>query len=253
MSRTPHPRDITAAQLAGMAAKSRHQSELTLLVETGRKYLGFFPAHGPRTIEYPWVLANLPGDLAGARILDVGAGLNPLPFALAERGAMVTTLDNHPIVRDGRNRDRWNEWGFLDYHMLDGRIHSVHASYEDWTFPSQFDAIYCVSVIEHLPATLRRRWMSQFDRQLNGTLLLTVDLIRGSDQLWDRSEGRRVDEGGEHGSLNGLLCELGEAGIEAQTPILERQIPGSLVDISLIRGESYRSIHGQGQRRRTPM
>ena len=147
MSKPHHPRDITDENLVGMAAKSRHRSELMLLVETGRKYLGFFPAHNPRTIEYPWVLANLAGDLSGRRILDVGAGLNPMPFALAERGANVTTVDSHPIVRDIQSRGQWNEWGFLEYHILNERIHSVHIAYEDSAFPFQFDAIYCVSVI----------------------------------------------------------------------------------------------------------
>ena len=87
---------------------------------------------------------------------------------------------------------------------------------------------------------MRRRWTSRFAGQLNGTLLLTVDLIPGSDQLWNKSEGKRVDEGVEHGSLNTLLSELREAGIETETPIVERQIPGALIDIALIRGKKLR-------------
>src|SRR5258706_9240744 len=91
-----HPRDISESDLAAMLALTPYPEALRELVACGREQAGFFPAHNPRALEYPWVLANVPAPLDGLRILDVGAGVNPLPFALAQRGASVVTLDNHP-------------------------------------------------------------------------------------------------------------------------------------------------------------
>jgi magnesium-protoporphyrin O-methyltransferase len=42
------------------------------------------------------LLAALPGDLAGARVLDAGCGTGPLSVALAERGATVVGVDLSP-------------------------------------------------------------------------------------------------------------------------------------------------------------
>ena len=131
-------------------------------------------------------------QLDGWRIADVGAGVNALPFVLAERGARVVTIDNHPVVRDMASRADWNEWGFLDYAALDARIQSRHVAYEMYKSDELFDCIYSVSVIEHVSKATRRRWIDAFSNQLRpgGLLLLTVDLVLGGDALWNLSEGR---------------------------------------------------------------
>ena len=151
-----HHRDIRTEDLEAMLQLTRHPEDLRLLVAHANRTIGFFPAHNPRALEHPWVLASLGAELCGLRILDVGAGVNPLPFALAERGATVTTLDNHPLTRTGQPRAEWNEWGYLDYSSIDARISSERCPYEQFKPDTLFDCIYSVSVIEHVPATVRR-------------------------------------------------------------------------------------------------
>lgn len=235
--RRGHARDIDPADLSTMLVASPQLRLLNELVASSREAFGFFPAHSPRALEYPWVLAELQDMAHGSRILDVGAGVNVLPLALARRGAAVTTIDAHPLVRDPRRREDWNEWGFLDYAAFDARVRSVHARYEDWSADAPFDAIYSVSVIEHLPARLRRRWIAAFAAQLrgDGVLLLSVDLAPGSDALWNRSEGTVVEDRGEHGDLDTLRAELAQAGFRVGATQVVRGLPHSNVDVALLR------------------
>ena len=89
---TGHERDISSRDVERMSALTAYPELLSLLVAKSREVIGFFPAHNPRALEYPWILANVPADLRGLRMLDVGAGVNPLPFVLADRGAAVVTV-----------------------------------------------------------------------------------------------------------------------------------------------------------------
>ncbi len=232
-----HRRDISSHDLDAMLALTPHREALRELVACGRERIGFFPAHNPRALEYPWVLANMPPQLANVRILDVGAGVNPLPFALAQRGARVVTIDKHPLLRDPGQREEWNEWGFLDYSQLDARITSLHVAYEDSPNSMAFDCIYSVSVIEHLPRTVRESWVRKFATQLaaGGVLLLTVDLIPQTNLLWNLSEGAVVEPTSAHGEIASLLDELDAAGFGVECTSVQREIPDSRVDIGFIR------------------
>jgi SAM-dependent methyltransferase len=231
-----HARDIADADLDLMLRRCAYPVELRSLVERARTTIGFFPAHNPRALEYPWILANLPRDLRGLRILDVGAGVNPLPFVLADRGAMVTTVDSHPLTRTIADRGDWNEWGFLDYATIDARIRSLRSNYEDARFAEQFDAIFSVSAIEHIPASNRRLWLDQFARQLRigGVLLLTVDLVPNSEALWDRSEGKLVEATYVHGEFATMLEELDRAGFAIDGTDIQRAIADSPVEVGFV-------------------
>lgn len=238
--RCGHPRDMGAQELSTLLIASAQPRLLNELVAASREAFGFFPAHSPRAVEYPWVLAALQGQARGSRILDVGAGVNALPLVLARRGGLVTTIDAHTLVRDPRQREDWNEWGFLDYSAFDANIRSVHAAYEQWQADAPFDAIYSVSAIEHLPAQLRGRWIESFRRQLrpDGLLLLTIDLMPGSEALWNRSEGVVVEDAAAHGDLARLCRELTEAGFRIEETICKRDLPRSNVDLALIRARA---------------
>lgn len=232
-----HARDISSRDLDAMLALTPYREALRELVACGRERIGFFPAHNPRALEYPWVLANLPVQMAGLRMLDVGAGINPLPFALAQRGARVVTMDNHPLERNPEQRDDWNEWGFLDYSRIDARIASLRGAYEDCADSMRFDCIYSVSVIEHLPCAVRKTWVRKFAAQLpsGGMLLLTVDLIPETNLLWNLSEGKVVEPTSAHGEFVSLLEELQAAGFAVVGTSVQRAIPDSGVDIGFIR------------------
>ena len=232
-----HPRDIASHDLEAMISRTPYPEALHALIACGRETIGFFPAHNPRTLEYPWVFANMPIQLTNARILDIGAGVNPLPFALARRGACVVTLDNHPLMRDTANREQWNEWGFLDYSQVDTRITSLHIAYEEFEASTKFDFVYSVSVIEHLPRDVRRKWVQKFPEQLQvkGVLLLTVDLIPDTNLLWNQSEGVVVEPTTIHGEFSTLLQELQAVGLTIETTEIQRQIPDSRIDVGFIR------------------
>ena len=42
----------------------------------------------------------------------------------------------------------WNEWGYLDYGLIDDHIRSLNCLMQDLTNAGPFDLIYSVSVIE---------------------------------------------------------------------------------------------------------
>jgi protein-L-isoaspartate O-methyltransferase len=219
-----------------MRARSPIPELLDEVVAAGRKNLGFFPAHNNRAIEYPWLLNELRKVPVPKTVLDVGAGLNPIPFCLAEMGCKVTTIDAHPMVRALEGRPGWNEWGFLDYSIIDARITSVHSRYEEFEPSSKFDTIYSASVIEHLPAVIRRMWARRFSEQLapGGRLLLTLDLIPNSTGLWNLSEEKQVDDPAEHGSQEDLCDELREAGFTIEQNEYCREVKDSRIDTGLV-------------------
>ncbi|MFV0302007.1 MAG: methyltransferase domain-containing protein [Paracoccus sp. (in: a-proteobacteria)] len=204
------------------------------LVDLSREMLGFFPATVIRMLEYPWFASRLTRS-AGKRLLDVGAGVSVMPLWLARQGATVETVDRHPRRRDPAGRETWNEWGFLDYALLDGRIRSHHLGIEALE-AEPFDAIYSVSVIEHMPAAIRCMALARMARLLlpGGRLLLSLDLVPGTDELWRLAEGKDVDPGAAHGTVDDVLSEIRAPGFTLLETTLRRAIPGSRTDLLMI-------------------
>lgn len=205
------------------------------LVQMSRQTLCFFPNTIVRTLEYPWIAERL-RNYKGRRILDVGAGVNVLPLWLAAQGAHVVTVDNHQVVHRPGDSDSWNEWGFLDYAAFDSRISSRHQDVLALDDADSFDAIYSVSVVEHISAAHRREVIAALQRLLrcDGRLLLTLDLVPDSDALWPLSEGRTVDPEEPHGDLTAVFDELHTAGFTIRESKVVRGIPGSRTDLALI-------------------
>lgn len=228
--------DIPLAELACGLMQTPDWPLLNELVALSREQLGFFPRTIIRTVEYPWFARRLERH-AGERVLDVGAGVCVLPLWLARRGCQVTTVDNHPRIRDPRRRDdNWNEWGFLDYRLLDERITSLRADAATCGVPEPFDAIYSISVLEHLPARSRRAIFANLRRQLSpdGRLYLSFDLVPGTDELWLLSEGQMVENPDVHGDVDAILDELRGLGFRIDEFTTIRHIPGSRTDIVML-------------------
>lgn len=232
---TGHPRDISPVSLSDALQKTRYPSLLRTVVNFSRANLGFFTSHYPRSLEYPWLLAQLQAFPA-ATILDIGAGVSPVPLFLAESGHTVTTVDSHPTVRTPVSRADWNEWGFLDYGQLHAGITSLHQAVETMRAWHTFDVIYSISVVEHMPKTIRRRVLERASLWLKpgGRLLLTLDLVPQTDELWNRSEGMVVDER-DHGRTDDVLKELELSGFHVDVIDYFRDIPDSSVDIVCLR------------------
>ena len=227
-----NPSDIGAAGLAWGMAHCPTPRLLAELVTLSRRQLGFFPQTIIRTLEYPWMATRMRG-FAGRRVLDVGAGVSVMPLWLAEQGAQVVTCDPHDMIRDPAHRSGWNEWGFLDYAALDPRIASLNLPVEAVEDQEGFDAIYSVSVVEHIPAAARRAALARIARLLRpgGTLLLTVDVVPGSDDLWPLAEGRAVDPDAAHGTTADLRAEIEAQGLRLVEITERRAIPGSRTDL----------------------
>lgn len=142
-----------------------------LLAETPGAYL-----HPGKRWEYPWALeraALRPGE----RVLDVGSGRSIFPVYLADAGLRVAALD---LALDPRLSDDV-EW--------------VEADMTAMPLPDRsFDAVFCISVIEHLPEERIPAALQEIRRVLvpGGRLLLTTDFYEDADaELWYEGPDRR--------------------------------------------------------------
>lgn len=198
--------------------------------------LSFFPKTPSRIYEYIWIIKEI-GDVEGKEILDIDAGVSPLPLWFACRGAKVTTIDNSPIIRILSNSNEWNEWGFFDYSLIDKSIDSVHTNIVDFKPSKRFDLIYSVSVIEHISAKERVEILRKVHELLlsRGTFLITLDLIPETNQLWNLSEGKIIENTDEHGTLETFFSELISSGFVIVNYEIKRAIQGSRTDVVFIK------------------
>lgn len=212
-------------------------------ITVSRGAFGWFTKHYPRLYEYPWLLGRLGQGLKGFKIADFGAGVTPLPLLLSQRGATVFTLDKHSTIHNKHQIDRANEWGFLDYSCFDDAITSRNDSLSEGLFEDgSLDAWYSISVVEHMPASMRRQILSNMACSLRegGAIFLTVDLAKDSNYLWNMSEGREVEEKAEHGTLDDLVSELEDLGLVIFSSDVKKMPRGERVDIALIEAHKGR-------------
>jgi len=230
--------DIGEEQLEYVLESSEHKKLLSELVDLSRNVFGFFNKTAARSFEYPYIINEI-GTIAGKKVLDIGAGLSPLPLFLAKSGASVVTVDNSPVTRKiGQPHTDWNGWGYLDYGELNNSLISYN---KDIAFvrlaANSFDCIYSVSVIEHLPAATRRSIWPVLSEALidNGTLLLTIDLVPGTNILWNYCQGDIVDSFDNHGDVETIKQETSLCSLELKECRFLRNLAGSPVDIALLK------------------
>lgn len=158
-----------------------------------------------RPWEYSWVVSQLE-PLSGMTVLDAGTGKSALPLFLAEHGARVFTVDN------GSPRDKGKQWGYFDYGAIVPGIISYHLDFSELSCvtAAQMDAVTCVSVIEHIPASKRRAALKEFRRILEygKKLVLTVDLKEDGFGLWNKCRSVLVEPDSMHGTVSSLIEEL---------------------------------------------
>ncbi|MGO8871774.1 MAG: class I SAM-dependent methyltransferase [Acidimicrobiales bacterium] len=232
-----HPRDYRSATLALVAKKHPNPLRLVSLRTSAWETTGFFPDHAPRLWEYP-AICDLIMNLvrAGGRVVDIGAGVNPLVPYLAAHGYEVDTVDPSGRVRTLPATPDWTEWGFLDYAAVGMAHRSWNCPLNELPVGVRFDAAYCISVIEHLPAADRRRLLRELADRVRpgGVVILTVDLVRSKDDLWNRSEGHTVEPEGHHGTLPDLVEEAEHAGFVTSDVQTVRDWGDVPVDIGLV-------------------
>ncbi len=156
--------------------------------------------HWSRAWEYPWAVlaADLGADPLAA--LDVGGGGSPFSLYLAARGHASHVADpsldqGTSFVYDRRKSPYRNArsigkrvlFGALGLHTLWGlprgndaggvRYHPYPA--DRLGFPDgQFDRVFCLSVMEHIPRPLWPACVREFGRVLRpgGRLVITIDM-----------------------------------------------------------------------------
>jgi SAM-dependent methyltransferase len=231
-----HGNDMAAEDFNHAARLTPRPDLLRNLADLSRQCFGFHTQHFPRSLEYPWIASKLEGDLSGKIMIDIGAGLCPLPPFLAERGAFVHCLDNHSLVRTPETRAQWNEWGFFDYAALHPRLRSHHIDALAFQPPAPVDVVYSISVVEHMP---HRVWEATLDAAARwlkpgGRLLLTLDLVPGTDLLWNYAEGRIVEPHEIHGDRAAIARRLDALGFDVAEAQVLRAIPQSRTDVLLL-------------------
>ena len=232
----PYPNDIDPSILDTVIKIHNNQDYLFENVIASRSIFGWFTKHYPRLFEYSWVLEIIGREQFDKVIADFGSGISALPLLLSMRGAKVYTIDHGPEVSLS-NIEYKNEWGFFDYSVLDNDIISLNKKLTLDTFPpASLDVWFSVSVIEHLSKIDRLDIFRAMRMSLknDGRLLLTIDLCKNSDKLWNYSLGLEVEPLETHGTIKTLCDELTKMGFTS-IKIQRNSMPDSeRVDIAYI-------------------
>jgi SAM-dependent methyltransferase len=136
-----------------------------------------FERTNERPIEYGYVFRQL-NALQPQTVLDVGSGVSALPSLLSTCGFVVTSIDN---VRDYWPPD-----------MLNRHWHTVDDDIRASKLPGPFDAVICVSTLEHIVEhAAAMRQMLRLTRP-GGHLILTVPYndARYHPNVYDAPEAR---------------------------------------------------------------
>jgi hypothetical protein len=232
-----HPRDLMPASLDPLVL--RHPDPLGLLDLRlhALQSTGFYPDHAPRIWEYPVVARLIAEHLSpGSRVADVGAGVTPMAPFLAGHGYVLETVDPSEDHRVWPPTSDWNEWGFLDYAAQGLASRSWNCTLDQVPRRPPFDGIYSISVIEHVPATVRRALLSDVAVRTrpDGLVVLTIDLVRGSNDLWNLNLGVVVERRSEHGTILDVVQECAAVGLHCIRHDVVRDWGDSRVDVGLL-------------------
>lgn len=125
-----------------------------------------------RKLEYSFALEVLLEHLKpGDRYLDAGCGVTPLCQVIATRGIQTDACDvDSRLIDNMRKLDTERIYGSRVAFSCQDLTHTTFAD-------ATFDAISCISVLEHIPAASDQRAVMELLRILKpgGVLVLTVD------------------------------------------------------------------------------
>lgn len=225
-----HPHDLSDENLERALATAEYPDLLRDLVETSRRAFGLYTRHFPHTINYPWTIARLNQYPIGSKMLDFAAGISPLPLYLAERGMHVDCVDNGHKIRTLPATNDWNEWGYFDYSVLHPHLAAFHCGIEDFKPSHLYDAIYCVSAIAHFPSPIRQKTLQNCWAWLKptGRFVLPVDLIPGTDTLWNGGSGETPEQHGTYKDIEKQILSLGFSILESR---VQREVYSSRTDL----------------------
>lgn len=180
-------------------------------------FRGWFTGHPTRYWEYPWVWreAKARAGRVSEAAADYGAGKSPMPLALSRSGYRVTVVDPAQLeTMEGKSRG--NEWDFVDYSRWGIPTHRAGMEAEVFA-PGSIGLAVSVSVIEHLPAQIRREGLARVAQALEdgGCAIMTADLCRGTRLLWNRVV-EEIEPEDVHGTLDDLLAEAAAVNLKLE-------------------------------------
>ena len=173
-----------------------------------RDSFGWTTPHRTRWWEYPWILREVERRLAGRTMtaLDAGAGKSPMPIALTNLGLKTTVADPDSQKQTGKSSG--GEWDWTDYSPWG--VDTQCAGIQDKVFEDgALGVAVSVSVIEHIPAQIRREGITNLARalEMGGLMVFTVDLVKGTRKLWNRVLDIEVEPLEIHGSVEDMIEE----------------------------------------------
>ena len=236
---TVNARHLNPEQMEALSAYTDFPDILRSLHAEALREIGFFTLHPTRSIEYPWVVQRLE-SFRPKSVVDVGAGVSIVPLRISKTGASVITVDYSRTARTLANRPTWTEWGFLDYAQLDPSIVSYNMPLSEAPVQAgSVDALYCVSVIEHMPKKLRIEMLQSAARivRIGGRAFITLDLRPGTRDLWNWDRGTKVEDDATHGSIDDFLAEAASSGWKILNQSTIQKIPGARTDVALLEFE----------------
>jgi cyclopropane fatty-acyl-phospholipid synthase-like methyltransferase len=134
--------------------------------------------HPSKRWEYPWALERARLK-PGSRVLDAGCGASIMPIYLAKLGHRVSAIDLE--IPEGLDRMHGVE---VDYRKAE----LTALPFDDETF----DAVFCISVIEHLGREGTSAALDELRRvtRRGGRVLLTTDYYRDANEpMWYEGPG----------------------------------------------------------------
>ena len=124
--------------------------------------------------------------------------------------------------------------GLLDYSSLNSRIASFNMSVETFRPLLPYDAIYCISVLALMPTPVREATLRLCQAWLKpgAKLVLAIDLIPGTDTLWNLGGSEESPE--EHGTWRDVEHQLQDYGFQILESRIERGVYRSPVDLHFL-------------------
>jgi hypothetical protein len=225
--------DVSNTDLMVALDETERPELLRELIAISRQTFGFFQRH---MIAYPWLIEHLEALPRSARILDVGAGLSPVPVWLAHRGYRVICIDKAGRIYRPPARPDWNAWGFFEYGLVHPNLAAYNVSVADYGPTQHLDAIYAAGALAHMPARARDRALSRLPGWMlpGGVFLAIVDLVQGTELLWNGGPNNQVEPRERHGTITDILDRLTTAGfgIDEQRTVVR---PNHFTDLFLVR------------------
>lgn len=167
------------------------------------------------------ILARLPQDLGGLRVLDAGAGAGQMTEELARRGAQVVAADISPSLLEVARRR------IADH--LHPRIDFVAGDMLDEALGA-FDHVVAMDSLIHYQAADIGAALARLGRRTSGSVIFTVAprtpllmLMWGAGQLFPRSD--RSPAIVPHSDAS-IRAALGAAGVEGTLTRIERVARG---------------------------